>query len=100
MEYGVGSHGLDHTAELIFGYTSQEIIGNKGLQLILLQNSDTEFDSITETPQGGSYRISENLTKAGKIIVCEWYDTPLLNPEGEIVGFASIAIDITERKQQ
>ncbi|MGB3511984.1 MAG: PAS domain S-box protein, partial [Microcoleaceae cyanobacterium] len=90
----------NQTAELIFGYSAREIIGRKGLEMIVDRNDRGNFDIITEIPQGSSYRINENLTKAGKTIICEWYDTPLVNPEGTIIGFASIAIDITERKQQ
>ena len=90
----------NHTAELIFGYTSKEIIGKKGLELIVPKNSSTLAKSIIEMPLSGNYIITENLTKTGKTIICEWYNTPLLNPEGIIIGFASIAIDITERQQQ
>ncbi len=90
----------NHTAELIFGYTSREIIGKKGLELIVPENNNALVESIIEIPLSGNYIISENLTKAGKTIICEWYNTPLLNPEEVIIGFASIAIDITERQQQ
>ncbi|MEM1170491.1 MAG: PAS domain S-box protein [Cyanobacteria bacterium P01_H01_bin.35] len=90
----------NHTAELIFGYTSREIIGKKGLELIVPENSNASAKSIIEMPLSHTYIITENLTKTGKTIVCEWYNTPLLNPEGIILGFASIAIDVTERRQQ
>ncbi|MGD1701295.1 PAS domain S-box protein [Dapis sp. BLCC M229] len=90
----------NHTAELIFGYTAKEIIGKKGLELIVPENSKALVESITEMPLGDNYIITENLTKTGKTIVCEWYNTHLLNPEEIIIGFASIAIDITERQQQ
>ncbi|MEB3341082.1 PAS domain S-box protein [Okeania sp.] len=89
----------NHTAELIFGYTAREIIGKKGLELIVPQNSNTLVES-GEIVVGDNCIITENLTKTGKTIVCEWYNTPLLNPEGTTIGFASLAIDITERQQQ
>ncbi|MGD1808606.1 PAS domain S-box protein [Dapis sp. BLCC M126] len=90
----------NHSAELIFGYTSKEIIGKKALEWIVPENNNGLVKSIIEMPLSGNYIITENLTKTGKTIVCEWYNTPLLNPEGIIIGFASIAIDITERQQQ
>ncbi|WP_094673168.1 PAS domain S-box protein [Hydrocoleum sp. CS-953] len=90
----------NHTAELIFGYSSREIIGKKGLELIVPENSNALAKRIIEMPLGGNYMITENLTKTGKTIVCDWYNTPLLNPDGIIIGFASIVIDITERQQQ
>ncbi|MGK7919926.1 MAG: PAS domain S-box protein [Trichodesmium sp.] len=90
----------NRTAELIFGYTAGEIIGKKGLELITPEQSSVPVEMMTQISQGNSCKIAQNLTKSGKIIICEWYDTPLLNQEETIIGFASIAIDITERQQQ
>jgi signal transduction histidine kinase len=50
--------------------------------------------------QAGSTRsIDENRTKDERTIICEWYNTSLVNEAGAIVGVASLALDITARKQ-
>ena len=51
------------------------------------------------TSRVGNYSVNENLTADGRIIICEWYNNPLVTRSGEVIGVASIAIDITQRKQ-
>ena len=41
--------------------------------------------------------VNENVTKDGRIITCEWFNTPLMDPDGRLVGVISLAQDITER---
>jgi len=47
----------------------------------------------------GRYNVNENITKDGKTIICEWFNTPLVGEAGKIVGVGSFTLDITERKQ-
>jgi diguanylate cyclase (GGDEF)-like protein len=37
------------------------------------------------------------VTRTGREIQCEWYNTPLVDPEGRVIGFASLVQDVTER---
>jgi signal transduction histidine kinase len=54
----------------------------------------------TLVTQGGSiHQINENTTKDGRTILCEWYNTALVNAEGQVIGVASVGADITERRQ-
>jgi two-component sensor histidine kinase len=39
-----------------------------------------------------------NVTKSGKRILCEWYNTPLIDNYGRVIGVASLVEDISERK--
>jgi LytS/YehU family sensor histidine kinase len=47
----------------------------------------------------GSRSTNRNITKDKKLIICEWYNTPLKNSKGEVIGLASLVEDITERKE-
>ncbi len=40
-----------------------------------------------------------NRTKDGRQIICDWYNTPLIDATGQIVGVASLVLDVTGRKQ-
>jgi PAS domain S-box-containing protein len=48
--------------------------------------------------QGGTRSANENITKEGRKIYCEWYNAPLINSEGQVIGVASLVQDITEEK--
>ncbi len=89
-------------AEEIFGYTYDEVIGNHGE--FLVPETATEqvrkiYSELLIQP-GSNYSINENLTKDGRVITCEWYNVQLVDENASVIGFASIAVDITERQQR
>ena len=49
--------------------------------------------------EGGERSTNENVTKDGRTILCEWYNTPLVTADGRVIGVASLVQDVTERKQ-
>jgi signal transduction histidine kinase/CheY-like chemotaxis protein len=49
------------------------------------------------TGKGGTRSTNDNLTKDGRTISCEWYNTPLVSEAGQIFGVASLVQDVTER---
>jgi two-component system, cell cycle sensor histidine kinase and response regulator CckA len=40
---------------------------------------------------------NDNITKDGRVISCEWYNTPLVDESGRVLGVASLVQDVTER---
>lgn len=89
-------------AERMFGFSKAEAIGKNAAELILspevLPQVNTVWSSLLHQT-GGEQTINDNLTKEGKTITCEWYSTPLTDKEGTVIGVASIAVDISEKKQ-
>ena len=43
--------------------------------------------------------MSENLRKDGRLIFCEWFNSPLIDSQGQVTGVASLVQDVTVRKQ-
>ena len=89
-------------SEDIFGYTKEEALGKHVTDLILPEDmkdlvNDIFQDLIAE--KGGTRSTNENITKDGRRIVCDWYNTALKDPDGRVIGLASLVNDITERKQ-
>jgi len=87
-------------AQRIFGYTKEEVLGRHATERILPEGVREQTDKIWKdllTNQGGTRSINENITKDGRTIICEWYNTPLVGPDGKVFGVASLADDITER---
>ena len=91
------------SAEAIFGYSRQEAIGKHATALILpedlIESGNTVFRNLLSDSGKGKRSVNENITKNGKKILCEWYNTVLETIDGKIIGVASLMNDITERKK-
>jgi two-component system, cell cycle sensor histidine kinase and response regulator CckA len=46
---------------------------------------------------GGTRNTNDNITKDGRTITCDWYNTPLVDESGRVLGVASLVHDVTER---
>ncbi len=86
-------------AERIFGYKKDEAIGQHA-RFVASEKFYQEVDNIWEKllkEKGGTRSTNENIRKDGKLIFCEWHNTPLINPQGKIIGVTSLAQDISKR---
>ena len=102
IEWDTNFHVKDWNpaAERIFGYTKQEALGCQ-FQFIIPQAIQAEMERVSVdliSQEGGNYSINENVTKEGKTIICAWYNNPLVSADGELIGLASLADDITEQQ--
>nr|WP_321162500.1 PAS domain S-box protein [Nostoc sp. KVJ3] len=91
----------NRAAERMFGYTTEEMLGNS-FETIVPENAKKHVVNIITallTQRGGSFSINENITKDGRTMFCEWYNNPLVAPNGQVIGVASMVLDITERKR-
>lgn len=89
-------------AEKIFGFSKNEVIGRNLVDLLLPDAAKAEVHAVWTSllhKQGGHRNTNENLTKDGRLIVCDWYNTPLVAPDGTVIGVASLVQDVTERHQ-
>ena len=104
MEWDENFHAMEWNAacERIFGYTREEAIGRHAKDLILPVKVHELICGIYDSlmnQTGGRHSINENITKDGRIIICEWFNTTLFNKDGKAIGVASICNDITEQKR-
>jgi len=90
------------SAERIFGYSRNDAIGKTAAELIV---PDSVKDLVNKlwadliSTKGGNRSTNENVRKDGKIILCDWYNTPLVNDDGDVIGVSSLVDDITEREK-
>ncbi len=89
------------SAERIFGFTKAEVIG-KYCDLIIPLSARPYVREICQRLERGdmtAHGLNENITKDGRSIICEWFNTPLKDANGEIIGFQSMVQDITDRQR-
>ncbi len=88
-------------AERVFGYPASEAVGRHA-SFIIADRSRAQVDEVFRAlleRRGGERSTNENTTRDGRTILCEWYNTPLVDADGKVVAVASIVQDVTERKQ-
>jgi len=91
------------SAERIFGYSREEAIGQHADFLLqpevrpLIHNLWQGL--MARHGDAGFANANDNVTKSGSIISCEWYNTPLVDDTGRVLGVASLVQDVTERKR-
>ncbi|KAM3097609.1 PAS domain S-box protein [Phormidesmis sp. 146-12] len=87
-------------AAMIFGYSSDEAIGQTA-EFLLTETAKPHVDHWQQllTQKGGNRSTHENLTKQGTTIACEWYNTPLIDAAGQVIGAASLVVDVSSRQQ-
>ena len=87
-------------AERVFGYSKLEALGRTARELLVPQKDFDRFESNWKNSllNRGQYRNTyDSRTKDGRTIVCEWFDTPLVDDKGNVFGVASLVQDISER---
>jgi len=97
-------HVLDWNpaAEKMFGYAKVEALGRLCLDLILRDPIDHEILEVIRRVESGDMHadsVNENVTKDGRTITCHWFNTPLMDPDGNLTGIISLAQDISERRR-
>lgn len=89
-------------AERMFGFSAHEARGQHVDDLIVPGAMRTRMANLRAAlleGRGETSGIQENTTKDGRTILCEWYTTPLRGTDGRVVALASLALDVTERRQ-
>src|SRR5512140_811353 len=84
------------TAVTMFGFSREEAIGQHWTFLVpepVWASLDRVWKELW-TRHGGSRSTNENRTKDGRIIHCEWYNTPLIDPDGKAIAVASLVMDV------
>ena len=88
-------------AQRIFGYTAEEAIGQPVTMLIPPDHIDEEPAILKRLRRGDRIEHYETVrvTKNGKLIDISLTVSPIIGPNGQIVGASKIARDITEQRQ-
>jgi PAS domain S-box-containing protein len=90
----------NRAAQRLFGYTAAETIGRSGPELLVPQDARAKVAQGLMrmlTGQGGRRATNPNIPKDGRRLICDWYNTPIVDDRGSIIGGASLVQDVTDR---
>jgi PAS domain S-box-containing protein len=91
------------SAEQIFGWAAADVVGKPSSQLPICAPHELQRDPIGDelvaSQGGGSSSTHEHTRKDGARVVCEWLHAPLTDGGGGVVGYLSMAHDVTERQR-
>lgn len=85
-------------AERMFQYSEEEALGKPGQDLIVpiqsVENARDTWQALLNNT-GGYHFIEQTSRKDGGILICEWFNTPLINYNDKVIGAVSLIQDIT-----
>jgi diguanylate cyclase (GGDEF)-like protein/PAS domain S-box-containing protein len=90
-------------AQLMFGYSESEALGRNVIDLVVPEGIKDEIHGVISRLNRGDVidmHINKNITKDGREITCEWFNTPLYDTSGANVGWASLVKDITVQQAE
>ncbi len=89
----------NRAAEKIFGYSAEEALGLPAGKLLpeSMQPHLTKIWSKLISTRDGIRSHNENIDKEGRIIHCDWFNTPIYDSAGTIHGALSLVENVTER---
>ena len=89
-------------AEGIFGFAPGEVIGHSAFEVFTPPHLRPEVErrwraylAHAGAPPNGPLK---GVTKSGAAVVCEWFNTPLLDEHGALVEIVSLVVDITAKR--
>jgi len=88
------------SAERIFGYTSEEMIGQSIVKLIPDDRQQEEPEIIARLKNGQrvDHFETKRVTKNGALLDVSLTISPVTNASGDIIGISKIARDVTDKK--
>jgi PAS domain S-box-containing protein len=98
---GVYTYASPRIVDLL-GYEAEEVLGKTPFELMPekeAQRVAQQFREIAESRQPFRLLERKTLHKDGRVVVIETSGSPILDSDGELLGYRGIDRDITDRKQ-
>lgn len=91
-------------AEKIFEWTAAEAMGRHHSEWNFIHPDDlprveATLHRLLDRSESRNTCINRNFSREGRVVVCEWHNSVLLNEQGEIQTILSLASDITVEKK-
>ncbi len=85
----------------IFGFEADALRGRSLFDTIVPESARGQTEVVLARLRNGTFdahNVNENLTRDGRRILCEWFNTPIRDADGKVVQLLAMAIDISARE--
>lgn len=89
----------NHAAETIFGYNAEESLGMSAERLVperVIPHIQKIWQKLIVC-KDGIRSHNDNVCKDGRIIQCDWFNSPIIDARGTLTGAISLVENVTER---
>lgn len=91
-------------ATKMFGWTLNEIMGKAISEMRWVYEDDAELvrrlsANMFNGKKQRNVNYNRNYRKDGSVIECEWYNSAIYDPKGNLSSVLSLVVDVTERKE-
>jgi PAS domain S-box-containing protein len=89
-------------AEEVFGWARGEVIGRSFFEFLIPEGARSQVEGVVEhilREHVPTFSINHNVTKDGRLITCEWYNSLLHDAEGRVEAIVSLGLEVTERER-
>ncbi len=90
-------------AERVFGWRSGEVAGRVADFLLPAGQRGEQLTAWWKPlleRRGSWHQVTSNLTRDGRVITCEWFNTTLVDDAGQVQGVMSLGLDVSERERR
>jgi PAS domain S-box-containing protein len=89
-------------AERVFGWTAAEVVGKTPWEFGFVHEEDVEpVENVNRRMNTGvdarNISFNRNYDKWGKVHQCEWYNSALIDDDGELNSIFAITLDVTDQ---
>jgi PAS domain S-box-containing protein len=91
-------------AESVFGWTATEVVGKQIGELRMVYEEDAHLvEGVMADMLSGArprnVNKNRNRRKDGSVIHCEWYNSTVMDSDGNVAAVLSLVLDVTELRQ-
>ncbi|HEX5872897.1 MAG TPA: PAS domain S-box protein, partial [Longimicrobium sp.] len=89
-------------AEALFGWSAAEVKGKRATEWAFVHpDDDAQVRRVSSDLRDGralqTFSANRNLTRDGRVLYCEWYNTAVVDAQGRMLGQLSLVLDVSER---